>query len=267
MNPMLMRYIRRTLRQQARHPRGILAGALAAVWIALPRVAAAQQQGTPPPPVAPAAPTAPSTATDHIVIPEGTAIHVTLQEDLKSGAAKTDEAVPFTVANDTTTPNGLVIRAGTPAVGHVTQSVRHGLIGKPGKIAFTCDYLTLSDSTHIPLRPTPNAKYGRDNRAASVATAIVLTPLTVLISGSDVTAKKGTEYTVYLDSDTAVSAAALKSTPAAPAIGTKSALQLNDGTTVVGTLTHFDGTTYIVTTENGTRTLKASDVKSISPVK
>jgi hypothetical protein len=191
-----------------------------------------------------------------------------LQEDLKSGAAKTDEGVPFTVASDTTAPNGLVIRAGTPAVGHVTQSVRHGLIGKPGKIAFTCDYLTLSDSTHIPLRPTPQAKYGRDNRAASVATAIVITPLTMLVGGSDVTAKKGTEFTVYVDSDTGVSAAALKSTPAAASvIGTKSALQLNDGTTVVGTLTHFDGTTYTVTTENGPRTLKASDVKSVSPVK
>jgi hypothetical protein len=151
------------------------------------------------------------------VVPEATPVKVTLQTDLKSGSAKQGADVPFVVASDVRLANGALIRAGTPAIGKVTQSVRHGIIGKPGKIAFSCDYLLLSDATHIPLRGTPKSKYGKDYRAASVATAVVLTPLTVLVSGSDVTAKQGTEYTVYVDRDTAVPVSALKGTPAATA--------------------------------------------------
>lgn len=235
---------------------------------------AARAQTPPAAPAAPAPAPAPAPAASAYSIPEGTPIKVTLQKELKSGTAKEGEAVPFVVAQDVTGPNGQVyIKAGTPATGKVTQSKPHGFIGKPGKLEFTCDYVTLPGGGQIPLRSSEKTKYGQDNRAASVAAAVVLTPIALLVPGKDTTAREGQQFTLYADKTSNVAAngtvttvAAAPAAPTPPATGTHSRFALSDGTTVVGTLRTFDGTTYTIDVDGGgSRALKAADVKSISP--
>ena len=209
-----------------------------------------------PPAAAPAPPAAPTPAP--VAIADGTPVKVTLKTELKSGVAKEGDPVPFAVTNDVLDANGkVVVPAGTPALGHVVQSSHRGMIGKPGKLEISCDYVALpNNGPHVPLRASEKTKYGQDNRAATVAVAVILTPLALLVKGNDVTAREGQQFTMYVNTP-----------PAAPATPAgKSAFRLNDGTTVTGTIIRFDGTTYTVHTDAGDKLLKASDVKTVAPV-
>lgn len=142
-----------------------------------------------------------------VTVPERTEVRVSLRQDLKSGASKEGAEVPFEVDRDVYGPNNkLLIRAGTPAYGKVTESKRRGILGKSGKINFTCDYIRLPDGTRIALRSESLRKAGKDNQGASIAAAILLTPFALLLSGKDVEVKTGTEFTMFVDANTTIDA-------------------------------------------------------------
>ncbi len=91
-----------------------------------------------------------------VSIPEGTAVHLALLKDLKSGGSKGGEDVPFEVSQDVYGPGHvLLIAANTPAYGKIQESSRRGIFGKAGKLKFTIDYILAPDKTHIPLRSDP----------------------------------------------------------------------------------------------------------------
>lgn len=220
----------------------------------------AQAPTVAPAPIAPAQ-AAPAGTT---ILPERTPIQVRLDNELKSGGSKTGEEVPFTVVSDVYSPNHtLLITAGSSAYGKVTRSSRRGVFGKAGKLDFTCDYVVAPDKTHVPLRAQPMGGSGRNNTGAMVATAILLAPIAILMNGRDVTIHKGQEFTMYVDKDTPVQPfLPPSSVPVAAAPG-KSLFLLQNGSQVTGSLVSFDGATYTITTDQGTQTLKAADVKSV----
>jgi len=205
-------------------------------------------------------------------VPEGTQVHVSLLKNLKSGGNKAGEEVPFEVAKDIYGPGHvLLIAADTPAFGKVVESSRRGMFGKSGKLKFSIDYILAADKTQIPLRADAQIVRGRDNRTASIATAILLAPIAIFINGKDVSVNKGQDFVMYVNTDTITQSPLIAPSPsAAPAAdvpaaapATQSLFLLTDGTQVQGTLTSFDGSQYIVATSQGTRTLKASDIKSV----
>lgn len=217
-------------------------------------------------------------ANGKIVLPERSEVRLRLGNDLKSGANKTGEEVPFTVANDVYGPGHvLMIMQGAAAYGKVTQSSRRGMFGKAGKLSFTCDYILAPDGTHIPLRSDPMGESGHSNTGAMVATALLLSVAGVFINGKDVTIHKGQEFTMYVNENTsltpplAAGAAPLPAAPpaAAPAAAApgKSLFTLKTGEQVVGTMTAFDGVTYTVATDGGEKKLSAAAVKSIYALK
>lgn len=180
-----------------------LAAVVAVVFLG--SMPSAQAQSNMPANTAPgsSAVTAASSASSRIILPERTEIRVRIEKELKSGGNKAGEDVPFVLENDVYSPSHvLLLTAGTPAYGTITQSSRRGMFGKGGKIRFTCDYIKAPDSTHVPLRSDPMIARGKDNRGATAAVAILLTPLGLLMSGKDVTVKKGQEFIMYVDKDT-----------------------------------------------------------------
>lgn len=208
--------------------------------------------------------------TGKVDIPEGTQVHVSLLKNLKSGGNKAGEEVPFEVAKDVYGPGHvLLIAADTLAFGKIVESSRRGMFGKSGKLKFSIDYILAPDKTRIPLRADAQIIRGRDNRTASIATAILLAPVAIFINGKDVSANKGQDFVMYVNTDTlsqspltAPSPSATLSTGVA-APTAQSLFLLTDGTQVQGTLTSFDGSQYIVATNQGARTLKVVDVKSV----
>ncbi len=276
-----------------------VAATAASLAIALPLAAGAAWAQTPAPNAAPAAAVA---APGKVIVPERTEVKLTLKEELRSGKSKTGQEVPFAVAQDVFGPGRvLLIEAGTLAYGKVTGSRKRGMFGKAGKLGFTCDYIRMSDGTRVALRSDPLGARGRDNKTASIATAILFAPVAIFMNGRDVTVDKGKEFTMYVDTNTEVPApavaqvaaprttpvaapvavSALPAAPAAPvalpaapapvekpapaAVRSLFVLKNNKGE-VVGTLLGFDGTFYTVQSAKGQQKIKASLVKKIYPL-
>lgn len=161
-----------------------------------------------------------STATNRIVLPERAEVRVKIDKEIKSGADKTGDEVPFEVEDDVYSPSHvLLIATGTKAFGKITQSSRRGMFGKGGKLRFTCDYVLAPDGTHVPLRSDPIIERGKDNRGATAAVVILLSPLGLFVNGKDVTVKKDQEFTMYVDKDTTLDPITVPTTPA-PAVST-----------------------------------------------
>ena len=210
-------------------------------------------------------------------IPDGTEVHLALMKDLKSGGNKAGEEIPFEVSQDVYSPGrALLISANTPAYGKVLQSSRRGMFGKGGKLKYTIDYILMPDKSRVILRSDPQLVRGGDNRTASIATAILLTPLTLFINGKDVSVNKGQVFTMYIAAPTPVtpSPPLAGTVPAnkvadpivpivAPAAPAQSLFTFANGAQTVGTMISFDGSTYTVSTPKGMRQFKAAAIKSI----
>jgi len=221
-------------------------------------------------PAASVSTSSPAVASGPVVIPERTEIRLIIDQDLKSGQAKENEEVRYLVKRDITDDKGrILIKSDTPAYGRITQSKRHGAFGAAGKLAFTCDFIQMPDGTKIPLRKTDLSSYGRDNRTATVATAVLLAPVALFINGRDVTVKRGAEYVMYVDKTTQASLTPETTpgvTPASSGTAGKSVFMTKEKKAYVGSLASFDGATYKITTDAGTVTLNAADVESITAV-
>lgn len=240
--------------------------------------ARAQAPAVPTPVVVPAVQQSAAAANGKIVLPERTEVRMRLGADLKSGANKTGEEVPFTVANDVYGPGHvLTIMQGAAAYGKITQSSRRGMFGKAGKLDFTCDYILAPDGTHILLRSDPLGEKGHSNTGAMVATALLFSVAGVFINGKDVTIHKGQEFTMYISENTpltpplvnstASTSAVTPATASSAAVPGKSLFTLKTGEQVVGTMIAFDGATYTVSTDSGEKKLATSAVKSVYALK
>lgn len=136
---------------------------------------------------------------------EGTPVRVAIEQTIKSGADKAGEPIKFEVSEDVYDANhSLVIPKGAEADGVILQSSRRGMFGKAGKLKFTCDYVVAGDQLHVPLRGDSTLVRGRDNRGATAAVVVLVSPFGLLINGRDVTIKEGTVFTMYVDKSTAV---------------------------------------------------------------
>lgn len=209
------------------------------------------------------------------VIPERTEVRLALNQELKSGESKEGSEIEFTVRRDVTDENGKVlIKEGTYGYGKVVQSKRRGAFGAPGKLNFSCEYIAGPNHTKILLRGTSMASYGKDNRSATVATAVLLAPVALFINGRDVTVKKGEEYTMYVDKTTTVKAGTEGGTEEASGVaptpgktsGAKSVYLTKDGKAYVGSLVSFDGQHYTIMTDKGQVKLATGDVKTVTPI-
>ena len=243
----------------------LLALPLSGAWAQsdVPAVPAAQQQA--------------AASAGKIVLPERTEVRVRLNQEIKSGANKTGEEVPFVVDSDVYGPGHiLLITQGTAAYGKITKSSRRGMFGKAGSLDFTCDYVLAPDGTHIPLRSDPLGQSGHSNSGAMLATTLLLSVGGVFINGKDIVVHKGQQFTMYINENTPVAPPSFGSAPAvvvsaapAPAASTpgKSLFTLKGGGEVVGTMSSFDGKTYTIATDKGEKKIPAAQVKSIYALK
>ena len=247
---------------------GIILATAVAVYFATGIIPAAHAQAAP----------APVPAPSQAAIPEGTLVHLALLKELKSGGNKGGEDVPFEVSQDVYGPGHvLLIAASTPAFGKIQESSRRGFFGKSGKLKFTIDYILAPDKTHILLRSDPQLVRGRDNRTTAIATAILLSPIAILINGHDVSVKKGELFTMYVNAPTLAQSAAAPAPPATavpptlPAVvpisavpaPTQSVFLFANGARAVGTLLSFDGSSYTISTTKGMRQFKKAAIVSI----
>jgi hypothetical protein len=144
-----------------------------------------------------------SIAAAQVQIPEGTPLRVRLEGDLSSATAQEGQSVALTVVDEVSIEGSVVIPAGAPVLGHVTQSVPKSL-GRNGKLDFSVESVTAGDGEAIRLR------YSRDQKSANTlskgimsAGAVVFLgpagPLIKVMSAKDATVQRGTVVQVFTD--------------------------------------------------------------------
>lgn len=150
-------------------------------------------EGTPVPP----APTG-------TIAKEGTPIILATEEEMVSGKIAKGSTVHLRVDKDVLGPDGqILIPYESTAYAKVLESRAHGMFGRPGKLDFQIESVNAADGTSIPLRAVRDAT-GNDAGALVIVGAVLLSVLFVLFVGDNVTIKKGTTFTAYVNHDTLV---------------------------------------------------------------
>lgn len=134
-----------------------------------------------------------------VLVPEGTELTMRLEDGLSSSTAKEGDRFTVSLDEDVKLPDGTMLRAGYRGVGEVMEARDNGMLGKNGKLNVRLVYMKVGDD-RIRLRANRGSK-GETRVGATVATVILFWPAAPFIKGKDVSLKKGTIMTAYVDQD------------------------------------------------------------------
>ena len=133
------------------------------------------------------------------LVPEGTELAMRVEDALSSDTAHEGDRFTISLDEDVKLPDGTMLRAGYRGIGEVVEARDNGMLGKNGKLNVRLVYLKVGDD-RIRLRANRGSK-GETRVGATVATVILFWPAAPFIKGKDVSIKKGTVMTAYVDQD------------------------------------------------------------------
>ncbi|OYU55032.1 MAG: hypothetical protein CFE25_08695 [Chitinophagaceae bacterium BSSC1] len=135
------------------------------------------------------------------MIPEGTLIKAALKNEIRGGSMKVGDQVEFILNQPIVVADQVVVGPGKKIMGTVTEARASGVLGRKGKLGFSLDYLYLDNGQVIKLTGQSN-KNLKGSGAIVVATAVVLTPLGLLIPGKGAKYEAGAVFEAYIAKDT-----------------------------------------------------------------
>jgi hypothetical protein len=133
------------------------------------------------------------------LIPEGTELAMRLEDAISSQTAHEGDRFTVSLDEDVKLTDGVILRAGYRGVGEVVEARDNGMLGKNGKLNVRLLYMKVGDD-RVRLRANRGSK-GETRVGATVATVILFWPAAPFIRGKDVSIKKGTVMTAYVDQD------------------------------------------------------------------
>ena len=133
-------------------------------------------------------------------VPDGTALRLSLTQDLSSATNAVDDPVHFEVLEDVKIAGVVAFPMGSTAVGHIVEVEPRRRMGRAGKLNFTVDHVKAPDGSNLRLRASSTRK-GEDKTGTVIIGSVVLSPLFLIMRGKDITIPKGTEITAYIDGD------------------------------------------------------------------
>lgn len=134
-----------------------------------------------------------------VMVPEGTALPMRLEEKLSSKMATEGDRFTVSLSEDVTLADGTILRAGYRGVGEVVDARKNGMLGKTGKLNVRLTYLKVGDQ-RIRLRAARGVQ-GSHNTGAQVATLLFIWPVMPFIKGKSTEIAKGTILTAFSDQD------------------------------------------------------------------
>ena len=144
---------------------------------------------------------------NEIILKDGTAVKLRVNQTMSSASAKTGDSVDFQVVEDVRIGDFVVIPGGGTALGKVILAKPRGRLGKGGKLSIAIESVQLASGEKIPLRAERNNK-GESSigsmTGAIAATGIVFfpaAPLFLLMRGKDISIPQGTGITAYTIGD------------------------------------------------------------------
>jgi len=134
-----------------------------------------------------------------LLLKEGSDVKLKFAQEISSKTATEGDPVNFIVDEDIKVGNVVVIKAGTKAVGTVTNAKRAGMVGKGGELNVRLDHLKEGD-TKVRLRGT-KGKEGDSKAGTAVALTVLFGPVGLIKHGKEIVVKEGTPLAAFIDDD------------------------------------------------------------------
>jgi hypothetical protein len=147
---------------------------------------------TPPPTAAPA-------ASNTLVLKDGSDVHLKFAEAVSSKTANEGDTVNLVLDEDLKIGDVVVAKAGSKAVGTVTNAKKAGMMGKAGELNMRLEYLKVGDD-RVKIRGS-KGKEGEGKEGTAVALTVLFGPIGLIKHGKDVDVKQGTPLAAFVDQD------------------------------------------------------------------
>src|SRR4029077_21192085 len=118
---------------------------------------------------------------------------------VSSKTAAVDDRVELELEKDLKVDKTVVAKAGTKAVGVITNAKKAGAMGKAGELNLRLEYLAVG-SSRLRLRAS-KGKQGEGKEGTTIALTVLLGPLGLLKKGKEVDIKSGSSLKAYVDED------------------------------------------------------------------
>jgi hypothetical protein len=149
----------------------------------------------------------PQAAQSKFVLEDGTPVKLVLAETISSSSEHKGNLVLFTVAEEVSVGDVIVIPKGAYAWGTITAVKTKRKMGRGGKLEVAIDKVRLADGEKAPLTETEGGD--GDSHETQMATGIAVTsalawpaaPLFLLMRGKDITMRKGAETMAFVSGD------------------------------------------------------------------
>lgn len=138
---------------------------------------------------------------NEVILENGTRIRLKLVDKISTGLNREGDEVNFVVTDDIKLGDFVLIREGARATGIISELISRGRVGKAGKMTINFDYVKAVNGKKVPLNGIINKK-GEDKMVLSVALSFVLTPICLLLRGTEATLPAGYQVQVRTDRDT-----------------------------------------------------------------
>jgi hypothetical protein len=155
----------------------------------------------PPPPA-----NVPPPSADKVVLADGADVALTFDQDLSSKTASEGDPVECVLAEDLKVGDVVVAKAGSKAIGEVTNAKKAGMMGKAGELNIRLDYLKVG-SVKVKLRGS-KGKEGASGQTSAIVLTVLFGPIGLIKHGHDIDIKKGQAIKVYVGDDISLPPAA-----------------------------------------------------------
>lgn len=157
-----------------------------------------------------------------VTLPENTVFKISMNDEVSSKTNRVGDPVHFTVAEDVTVDNVLVLPRGAQGSGVITKVNGPKFFGRSGSLEISFDQVISIDEDTIPTVLGPEAKEQIKMQAAAVGAsaigALALGPIGLVggffVKGKDVDIPAGTE--LYIQTSEAVTTKGMEMKPGAP---------------------------------------------------
>ena len=130
---------------------------------------------------------------------EGTEVQLRFAEALSSKTAASEDPVNLVLAEDLKVGDVVVAKAGTKALGTITNAKRAGMLGKGGELNMRLEYIKIGD-VKVKLRGT-KGREGDSKTGTMVALTVLFGPIGLIKKGKEIEIKEGTPLKAFVADD------------------------------------------------------------------
>jgi hypothetical protein len=135
-----------------------------------------------------------------VILENGTRVRLKLVDKISSKLNNEGDEVNFLVTDDIKLVDTVLIKEGTRATGIISELIPRGKIGKAGRLVVNLDSTKAVNGKRISLTGEIRRK-GEDKMIFSIVISVFLSPICLLLRGTDAQLPAGYKYNARVDRD------------------------------------------------------------------